>query len=247
MSHLPDAIRHLVAAVENLARAVRLDDKTSLGNSTALGQDAAQIGSNPEKPDVIVFGDLNRFKQINDQFGHSAGDAALRYAGHLIDTLFVQGCRARAYRRSGDEFILVLEKAKLEMFREKVLSFRSCSFMFNDKQPRFAMSFGYACTDADGAPDFPTLLDRAEQACIVAKSRGDGTCVEWTSELASSQEVVTLRSRCPECSATIVCDMPAAKAPQQRRLRICPACETRLDQEMPLLPASDPAPVAQPE
>ncbi len=247
MSHLPEAIRHLFDAVQNLARATRLDDKTSLGNSTALGEDAAQIGSNPAKPDVIVFGDLNRFKQINDQFGHSAGDAALRWAGELINTLFVQGCKARAYRRSGDEFIFVLEKTKLGMFLEKVLSFRSCTFSFNEQELHFSISFGYACTDADGAPDFPTLLDRAEQACIVAKSRGNGTCVEWTSELASSQAIVPIRTRCEGCNATISCDIPAAHAPPSGKLRVCPVCETRLDHEIPLRQAVAPAPVAQPE
>lgn len=247
MSHLPEAIRQLVVAVENLAHAARLDDKTVLGNSAALNEDAPQIGRSPEKPDVIVFGDLNRFKQINDQFGHAAGDAALRYAGRLIDTFFVQGCKARAYRRSGDEFILVVEKAKLGMFLEKApVAFQSCSFMLNDQELRFSMSFGYACTDADGATDFPTLLDRAEQACLVAKARGAGTCVEWTSELAS-QAIVPIRTRCQGCNTTISCDIPAAHAPPSGKLRICPVCETRLDQPAPLLPASDPAPVAQAE
>lgn len=254
MSHLPEAIRNIVDAVQNLgdavqnlARAARLDDKTSLGNSTALGEDATQIGSDLKKPDVVVFGDLNRFKQINDQFGHPAGDAALSYAGELISTLFVRGCEARAYRPSGDEFIITLKKDKLEMFIEKArLAFQSCTLTFNGEMLRFSMSFGYACTDADGATDFPTLLDRAEQACLVAKSHGVGTCVEWTGDLAS-QAIVTLRSRCPECNATIACDVPAAQAPEQRRLRICPVCEARLDQEIPLLQAAGSAPAAQSE
>jgi diguanylate cyclase (GGDEF)-like protein len=236
MNQLPGAIKNLLEAVQQLARAARRDDKTILWNSMALEQDASVIGSDPENPDVVVFGDLNRFKQINDQHGHGAGDAALSHAGALISE-HLKDCMASAYRRSGDEFVIVLKKAELDVFKENASSFQSCELPFKGQLLRFSMSFGYACTDAEDAPDFNTLLDRAEQACLHAKSLGDGKCVEWTSAMNADARV-RLRSRCSTCGATISCDVAENRAPEPRLLRVCPACETPLQHPPPTQDAS---------
>lgn len=230
MSHLSEGIQALDEAldkaVEALRQAARRDDKTNLLNGMALEQDAEQVGTDPTSPDVVVFGDLNRFKQINDQHGHNIGDAALGEAGALISRHFTD-CMTAAYRRSGDEFVIVLSKDKLDVFKQQAALFQSCELPLERQSVPFSMSFGYACTDAEDAPDFNTLLDRAEKACLLAKSLGDGTCIEWTAAM-SSDERVQLRSRCLVCDATISFDVAKTRAPEPRRLRVCPACETRL-------------------
>ena len=230
MSHLSEAIQALDEALDNaveeLKQAARRDDKTKLLNGMALEQDAMQVGTDPTSPDVVVFGDLNRFKQINDQHGHNIGDVALGEAGVLISKHFTD-CMTAAYRRSGDEFVIVLRKDALDVFNQKAALFDSCELPLERKVVLFSMSFGYACTDAEDAPDFNTLLDRAEQACLHAKLLGDGKCVEWTAAMNADARV-PLRSRCPACDARISCDIAETKVPEPRRLRICPACEARL-------------------
>ena len=118
-----EAVKALQLAVEELSKAALFDDKTELLNSVALGQTAAVVGTGEGHPDVVVFGDLNRFKALNDQLGHVAGDVAISAVGQLIQELLVEQCEAKAYRRSGDEFVILLSKDKLDEFKEKVLSF----------------------------------------------------------------------------------------------------------------------------
>src|SRR6266576_3403523 len=121
-----EAVKALQLAVEELGKAALFDDKTELLNSVALGQIAAVVGTGEGNPDVVVFGDLNRFKALNDRLGHVAGDVAISSVGLLIQELLVDQCGAKAYRRSGDEFVILISKDKLDKFKERVLSFSAC-------------------------------------------------------------------------------------------------------------------------
>ncbi len=191
-----EAVKTLQLAVEELSKAALFDDKTELLNSVALGQTAAVVGTGEGNPDVVIFGDLNRFKTLNDQLGHVAGDVAISAVGQLIQELLVEQCEAKAYRRSGDEFVILLSKDKLDEFKKKVLSFGVCEFQFEGTSYNTAMSFGYAVSEGD--IDFADLLARAEAACQSAKFRGDGTWVEWSSEI-DRKTLLSFRERCGKC------------------------------------------------
>ncbi len=219
--NLQEAIHALEQAVGEVANAALSDDKTPLGNSFALTQAASLVGAGEGNPDVVIFGDLNRFKRFNNQFGHIAGDAAIGYVGTLIFDLLVNGCRAKAFRRSGDEFVILLASPELEKFKSLAASFSSCSFEFNGELRKTAMSFGYAVSG--GAVSFEDLLFRAETACQLAKGQGDGTWVEW-SEDVEREAVDTLRDRCRSCNATIQCEVSRQAAPEGGKMFCCPCC-----------------------
>lgn len=197
-----------------------LDDKTPLGNVLALTQEASLVGTGEGNPDVVVFGDLNRFKGLNDQLGHAAGDVAISTVGELLDNL-VKDCGGRAYRRGGDEFVILLQKDKLEEFKAKLGAFEACSFMFEGASRRTAMSFGYAVYEAE--LDYADLLARAETACLSAKSQGDGKCVEWSQEM-ERLATIHFRDRCANCGAHITVNVPRERAPANSRLAFCPCC-----------------------
>ncbi len=211
-------------AVANIVRAALSDDKTPLGNSLALEKTTSLVGTGGDNPDVVVFGDMNRLKGINDQFGHVVGDAAIRHVGELIKDV-ADECNAQAFRRSGDEFIVLLCNRSLERFKDQVSVFSSCDFQSDEKQYRTAISFGYALSL--GEIDFTDLLARAETACQIAKSQGDGKCVEWTEEI-ERQAIDRLRERCDACGSLIDCAIPRRTMPQNRRLISCPCCGTAL-------------------
>ena len=228
--NLPEAIAALESAVAEVARAALLDDKTPLGNALALKQAASSVGKGKDNPDVVIFGDLNRFKGLNDLFGHDTGDAAICRVGEMIQKLLVEECQAQAFRRSGDEFVILLSSRSLEQFKARISSFASCSFQFNEEARQTAMSFGYAVSQ--GEMSFDDLLARAETACQVAKSQGDGVCVEWSEEI-ETQAVDRLRGRCLNCGAKFTCDVPRLAAPTGRKLLCCPYCGELLTSNIP--------------
>jgi len=223
--NLQEALNSLHLAVQELAKAVVIDDKTPLGSALGLAEVSSLVGTGGENPDVVVFGDLNRFKGINDRFGHAAGDVAISTVGNLIQELFVQGCNAQAFRRSGDEFVILLSANRLEDFKSHLKSFAPCPFNFEGIIHLTAMSFGYALTE--GEIDFGVMLARAETACQSAKAEGDGICVAWSREL-EQDVLIHLRDRCPSCSAQIKINVPQATAPKDNKLLSCPCCGNKL-------------------
>ena len=225
MNDLQVAIAEVAKAVNALSLVALADDKTPLGNAIALRDAASLVGGGGDNPRVVVFGDLNQFKSINDQHGHDAGDAAISQVGRMIKTLLVEGCNCQAFRKSGDEFVLLLSEDALDPFLRIASAFASCPFSFNDQLLETSMSFGYAPSERN--VDFNELLVRAETACQIAKSQGAGTCVQWTEELQQTA-LVSLRARCQSCGAKISCDVPVSTTPKDKKLNVCPCCGSAL-------------------
>lgn len=78
--------------------------------------------SRSQRPVGVIMLDLDHFKRFNDTFGHDAGDALLRELGHLLQT------RTRkedmACRYGGEEFVIVLSGASLEIAQERAEQLR---------------------------------------------------------------------------------------------------------------------------
>ena len=81
------------------------------------------------------------------------------------------------------------------------------------------MSFGYAISD--GKTNFSDLLERAETACLTAKSKGDGICVEWTEEVELNA-LVEKRHNCRHCGSVNKCYIP--KKLSSETLKVCSFC-----------------------
>jgi len=103
---LEEGLRTATAQLENL---VRVDELTGLMNRRAInevGRQEIARSRRASQPISLLFLDLDKFKQINDTYGHAAGDEALKLVARLIQT------KTRAYdhigRWAGDEFILLL-------------------------------------------------------------------------------------------------------------------------------------------
>jgi diguanylate cyclase (GGDEF)-like protein len=113
--------------------------------------------------------DVDRFKAINDTFGHHAGDAALRaFAGRLLGALRPQD---RAFRHGGEEFCVLLPATDASTAREFAQSLRA-----RIVQPATATmhaltaSFGVAVWRA--GDDGDALFGRADRAMYRAKAAG---------------------------------------------------------------------------
>src|SRR4051794_22281094 len=106
-------VRLLTEHVERLLReldaAARTDRLTGLANRRALEEEhrrEAARAARTGEPLALVLIDLNRFKEINDLYGHAAGDAALVAVGQSMRRV-LRGTDVAA-RVGGDEFALLL-------------------------------------------------------------------------------------------------------------------------------------------
>ncbi len=121
----------------------------------------------------IISIDLDKFKQINDNFGHAEGDRYLQEVSQVL----VSNLRASdtACRLSGDEFLLILPRISKQQDIENLLTklsaqFEAARFKVAGKQLPFAMSIGYACFPSQ-AQDLETLLHIADVAMYQQKAQ----------------------------------------------------------------------------
>ena len=84
------------------------DELSGIANRRKLLHDLERVAASPASEHVLVFFDLNGFKQYNDTFGHPAGDVMLRRLAGKLDCA-IDPSLGSAYRLGGDEFCLLAE------------------------------------------------------------------------------------------------------------------------------------------
>ncbi len=122
----------------------------------------------------FVMVDLDRFKEYNDKFGHTAGDILLRTVSEELRSSF-DGPGTLVCRYGGEEFAVLLPEcpkkkamALAEQFRKAV---ETKTVMLRRKQTRTTVSAGVAALP-DDAQDKVELIDRADKALYQAKEKG---------------------------------------------------------------------------
>jgi diguanylate cyclase (GGDEF)-like protein len=122
---------------------------------------------------AVVFIDLDKFKPVNDELGHEAGDELLKKVAQRIE----QSIRSAdvAARLGGDEFALILDrpasKEKAYMICARVLGELNRPFALNARDVEISGCLGIAFYPGDG--ETPTaLLKSADMAMYRAKSEG---------------------------------------------------------------------------
>jgi diguanylate cyclase len=129
------------------------------------------------RPVSILAWDIDRFKSINDAYGHKAGDKVLRVIGqHLArnirDTDFVA-------RYGGEEFVMLLVGTAAEEARvvaDKIrVEVAQLGFHFHDSPVAVTASCGITEIITTDTPDI--IFDRADRALYKAKQAGRNCCV----------------------------------------------------------------------
>jgi len=130
----------------------------------------------------LVFFDLDRFKVVNDTYGHAVGSAVLRHVGQIMKSCIRD--TDRAVRYGGDEFCMVMPETSksgaLTMADRVRTGLASTPYVSEGKTIVVTASFGVATFPADGA-DGAAVLTAADQAMYVAKSGGRDAVVDATS------------------------------------------------------------------
>jgi diguanylate cyclase (GGDEF)-like protein len=147
----------------------RTDLLTGLSNRRALIEDAES--SLAEVLALVIF-DIDRFKSVNDAYGHLVGDATLRAVGRMMQEEL--GAIGLVARIGGEEFALLTSRASLEEMVERLLAFRdrlrATPILIDDVALRVTVSAGIALREnGDG---FDRLYGLADRALYEAKAAG---------------------------------------------------------------------------
>lgn len=131
------------------------------------------------QPAVLLI-DLDRFKLVNDEMGHAAGDQALIETAHRIEQLTAAG--ATVARLGGDEFAVLIEhppndRLVIEL-GESIAAVLGVPFNLDGKEVRLGASVGIALGAGPGERDAEALLRAADTAMYrVKKSHPGGVAV----------------------------------------------------------------------
>lgn len=168
------------------------DALTGLLNRSAFNDlllNALHTAQQERQPLSVLFLDLDRFKDINDRWGHSLGDQLLKTVADRLQTVCVPPIELA--RWGGDEFILLLPNLEREAVEEKarfILGLLDCPFHLRGKEFSVTTSIGIAFWNLETFTDAETLVQQADIALYKAKFMGRNSYAIYTPE-DRSQEV----------------------------------------------------------
>jgi diguanylate cyclase (GGDEF)-like protein len=125
-------------------------------------------------PFWLAMADLDRFKHVNDTYGHDAGDVVLKEFAAILkaNTRASNMCG----RIGGEEFVAVMghsDRAGVQIALERVrLELESRTFTFGTNAVKVTASFGVSGFQGRPAPEFNQLLRDADAALYAAKRQG---------------------------------------------------------------------------
>jgi two-component system, chemotaxis family, response regulator WspR len=188
---LPDRIE-LVARIRYHSRAYRTltalreqatrDALTGVWNRRMIFDTLEREVARAERehtPLSVVMADLDKFKSINDRFGHQTGDAVLQQASRRLSAC------VRTYdhigRYGGEEFLIVLPNCNGDQARDLGERLRrsvsGTPMTVEGKELDVTCSFGIACTDTSKGDTVGALVHAADEALYLAKQAGRN-CVQ---------------------------------------------------------------------
>ncbi|MDW5613817.1 MULTISPECIES: putative bifunctional diguanylate cyclase/phosphodiesterase [Mycolicibacterium] len=129
---------------------------------------------------VLIFVDLDDFKEVNDRFGHAAGDELLCAVGERLKRCVTEADTLA--RIGGDEFAILIggEAEQLEVVAERLRIALRDPFPVHGSSVRVKASMGLVRPDRDGMPQTPDdLLRQADISMYAGKRMGKDTAVVY--------------------------------------------------------------------
>ena len=183
-------ISELKASEAKILRNAYYDSLTGLPNRTLFRERLehdVRHAARTEFALALLFIDLDGFKEVNDRFGHDAGDQLLLHCAQRLQRC-VRATDTVA-RIGGDEFTVILNEvskvAFVEMLVREILSELAHPFAIGGKEVRVSGSIGISLYPQDAhLPD--DLLRNADQAMFVAKHAGGNRFSYFTPDMRDS-------------------------------------------------------------
>ncbi|MCL4401771.1 MAG: GGDEF domain-containing protein [Acidobacteria bacterium] len=165
-----DRIREIGSELDRLRREVAqrldLDRLTGLLNQSALSKRMEDAGS---FQGVAVVCDMDDFKEINDRYGHLAGDEILRNIGHLLRASIRP--EDEAFRWGGDEFVVLFHNQNREVARTRMQEIATRLRAFRVRgHGMLPISFSWGTAESAGRP-LREVLDEADRDMYASKRK----------------------------------------------------------------------------
>ena len=139
------------------------DLMTGMRNRSAFKTDAAAWNDEPRGKlcTCIVF-DVNNLKEINDTYGHFAGDDLITVTASCIKSCF--SASGRCYRIGGDEFVVVMEDVSEDFVSGCLKNLQSAVDRENaGRENEISFAYGYATGEVASAADFSRFCEKADE------------------------------------------------------------------------------------
>lgn len=118
----------------------------------------------------VIMTDIDRFKYVNDTYGHTAGDVVLRaFANQLGESVRTSDFVARF---GGEEFVLLLPNTEVEEAAALAERIREATKRLRFDQPDLVLTASFGVTTARPNESIPEVLSRADEAMYLSKSTG---------------------------------------------------------------------------
>lgn len=177
-------------AEEKLRHLAHYDYLTDLPNRQLLFEKIEKHITQKQSPFALLFIDLDKFKQVNDLYGHFVGDQLLKTVANILLTC-VQHKDVVA-RQSGDEFVIMIEQFhdinEVSHVAQKILDKLEETIVLDDLHVHITSSVGIAIypDDSDCAIE---LIKKADLAMIHAKNAGRGEFQFFTQDMNEKAHV----------------------------------------------------------
>lgn len=199
ISEFEELTNRLALAIQLEERELRLqhlarhDSLTGLPNRRALEEKTAAL-MGASAPAGVLFVDLDRFKQINDNFGHMVGDQVLVIVADRLSDAIGNGMVGRL---AGDEFVVILEYGDIKSVTDmatRLLGTLTDPIAVGLQRFRLSCSIGIALHPGP-RPENLSVLERADIAMYRAKQDGRNRYALYSdSMMAESQRRQTLEA-----------------------------------------------------
>ncbi|WP_062352118.1 EAL domain-containing protein [Bacillus kwashiorkori] len=172
---------------ERILQLAYYDSDTGLPNRakmTELINDALNKAMEVHGKLAVMFIDINRFKNINDSFGHHVGDQVLKQLAQQMTTILPEWVTLGKF--GGDKFTLLITKNTdvkvITQLSNEIMKVASKPFIINDQEIVLSVSLGISFYPEDGN-NADTLLKYADTAVNRAKKFGGNKLVFFSNEM----------------------------------------------------------------
>ncbi|MGB3411978.1 MAG: diguanylate cyclase [Microthrixaceae bacterium] len=167
-------------ALESSRKEASTDGLTGLPNRRMLQSEVLSLIES-DTPFVMVLADLDKFKRLNDSYGHEIGDRALKLFSDVLKNN-VRGNDVVA-RIGGEEFVLVYPNMSVKTSMEAIGRLRQAlaTAVKTSRLPEFTCSFGIS--DSNAGSDGESILRVADAGLLKAKELGGDQAVYAEAEL----------------------------------------------------------------